>query len=302
VLFYDESLSVNNTVSCASCHNQLRGFDDPNRFSTGFEGGETDAHAMRLLNAQYYLGENFFWDRRAETLEAQTTQPIQNSVEMGFDVTHGGFEAVITKLNSIEYYPELFTIVYGDATITEERIQFALAQFIRAMVSSNSAFDDGFAQVYNPNAPDLGVTQDFPNYTDEENLGKRLFINSPPQGGVGCASCHQAPTFVLGPNSRSNGLDLGETTIFKAPSLKSASRSTHFMHDGRFESLAEVIEHYNSGIQIGPALDNRLITPNNTPIQLNLTEQEKSALEAFIETLTDTTIENDHRFSDPFIN
>lgn len=303
VLFYDENLSVNNTVSCASCHDQTRGFDDPNRFSTGFEGELTEAHAMRLLNAQYYLGENFFWDRRAETLETQTTQPIQNEVEMGFDAAHGGFDAVLEKLNNLEYYPELFTIVYGDATINEDRIQRALAQFIRAMVSYNSEFDDGFAQVYNPNAPANGIGQDFPNYTDQENQGKALFLDPPQQGGVGCAACHQPPTFALSQNSRSNGLDAGETIIFKAPSLKSAALSTHFMHDGRFSNLSEVIDHYNSGIQAGPALDNRLETPNtNTPIQLNMSEEEQNALEAFIVTLSDFVIENDDRFSDPFID
>lgn len=303
VLFYDENLSVNNTVSCATCHDQTRGFDDPNRFSTGFEGELTGAHAMRLLNAQYYLGENFFWDKRAETLEIQTTLPIQNEVEMGFDATHGGFDAVLEKLNGLEYYPELFTIVYGDATINEDRIQRALAQFIRAMVSYNSEFDDGFAQVYNPNAPGNGIAQDFSNYTVQENQGKALFLNPPQQGGVGCAACHQPPTFALNQNSRSNGLDAGETIIFKAPSLKSAALSTHFMHDGRFASLSEVIDHYNTGIQAGPALDNRLEIPNtNTPLQLNMSDEEKNALEAFIITLSDFVIENDDRFSDPFID
>ncbi|MEP0264701.1 cytochrome c peroxidase [Dokdonia sp.] len=303
VLFYDENLSINNTVSCATCHDQTRGFDDPNRFSTGFEGGLTGAHAMRLLNAQYYLGENFFWDKRAETLEEQTTQPIQNEVEMGFDAAHGGFDAVITKLDALEYYPELFTIVYGDATITENRIQLALAQFIRAMVSSSSEFDDGFAQVYNVNAPGNGIGQNFPNYTDEENAGKVLFLNPPQQGGVGCAACHQPPTFALNQNSRSNGLDAGETIIFKAPSLKSAALSTHFMHDGRFASLSEVMDHYSTGVQAGPALDNRLEIPNtNNPLQLNLSDAEKNALEAFIITLSDFEIENDNRFSDPFID
>ncbi len=258
---------------------------------------------MRLLNAQYYLGENFFWDRRAETLEIQTTLPIQNEVEMGFDAAHGGFDAVLEKLNDLEYYPELFTIVYGDATINEDRIQRALAQFIRAMVSYNSEFDDGFAQVYNPNAPANAIGQDFPNYTDQENQGKALFLNPPQQGGVGCAACHQPPTFALNQNSRSNGLDAGETIIFKAPSLKSAALSTHFMHDGRFASLSEVIDHYDTGIQAGPALDNRLEVPNtNTPLQLNMSDEEKNALEAFIITLSDFVIENDDRFSDPFID
>ena len=304
VLFYDEALSFNGTVSCASCHNSANGFDDPNRFSSGFEGELTPAHAMRLLNGQFYLGQNFFWDKRAETLEVQTTQPIQNEIEMGFDTSHGGFSALIDKMNELEYYPELFTYVYGDTQITEERVQLALAQFIRAMVSINSQFDSGFAQVYNDALPGNNILANFPNYSVEENLGKQLFISPLAQGGVGCASCHQAPSFALNPNSRSNGLDGGELTIFKSPSLKSAGLSTNFMHDGRFSSLSEVIEHYNSGILVGPALDNRLRAPGggNNPLRLNLSQEEKDALEAFILTLNDHVIQNDPRFSDPFIN
>lgn len=303
VLFYDTNLSINNSVSCASCHDQNIGFDDANRFSVGFEGELTDAHAMRLLNAQFYLGENFFWDRRAVTLEIQTTQPIQNEIEMGFDQAHGGFEALVTRLDDISYYPELFTFVYGDVEITEDRVQKAIAQFIRAMVSTESRFDDGFAEVFNVALPGQGVGQDFPNYTDEENLGKSLFTRTPVNGGVGCAACHLPPTFALNANSQSNGLDVGETTIFKAPSLKSVALSTQFMHDGRFETLEEVIEHYNSGVQAGPALDNRLTLPNgNMPLQLNLTQAEKDALASFLITLNDEMIASDTRFSDPFIN
>lgn len=301
VLFFDKNLSVNNTISCASCHLQSNAFDDPNQFSTGFEGGQTTAHAMRLLNLQFYAANEFFWDRRAPSLEAQSTQPIQDGTEMGFDAAHGGFQALITKMDGLAYYPELFEFVFGTSAITETRVQNALAQYMRAMVSTNSKFDTGYAQVYDPQVPNGNLTLDFPNFTAQENLGKRLFINPPNQGGVGCASCHQAPTFALAINSRSNGLDAGETTIFKSPSLKSVSLSNHFMHDGRFNTLAEVIEHYNSGIQAGPALDNRL-RPNGTPLRLNLTQEEKDALVAFLTTLVDTQMVADNRFSDPFIN
>lgn len=304
ILFYDKQLSRNSTVSCASCHNQNNGFDDPNELSTGFDGGLTGAHAMRLLNAQFYQGINFFWDKRAENLEEQTTQPIQNEVEMGFDAAHGGFDALITKMNDLEYYPELFELVYGDANITEERAQRAMAQFIRAMVSVDSKFDEGYAQVYQPGGPGNNVIAPFPNYTAQENQGKSVFVTPLNQGGAACATCHQPPSFALTQNSRSNGLDFGEMIIFKSPSLKSASTSTHFMHDGRFSSLAEVIEHYNSGIQFGPALDNRLKSPADPtqPLRLNLSDTDKLALEAFINTLTDTAIVNDARFSDPFID
>ncbi|EDP95356.1 cytochrome c peroxidase [Kordia algicida OT-1] len=299
ILFFDKQLSVNNAVSCASCHQQGIAFTDNNQFSTGFDGVSiTSAHSMRLLNARFYEGESFFWDKRAPNLEAQTTEPIINSIEMGFDESNGGLNALITKMNSIVYYPALFEMVFGDETITEERIQLALAQYIRCMVSTDSRFDEAFAQVYNPNAPGNGVGQDFPGFSVEENLGKQIFTTN--EGGINCAGCHQLPSFSLAANSRSNGLDAGETIIFKSPSLKNIATSAQFMHDGRLTSLEEVVEFYNSGIQLGPALDNRLMQ-NGQPRRMNLSQAEKDALVAFLRTLTDETVVNDTKFSDPFL-
>jgi cytochrome c peroxidase len=183
VLFHDKSLSVNNTVSCSSCHLQTLGFDDDTRFSTGLLG-----------------------------------LPI-------------------------------------------------------------AAF------------------------TAEENRGRALFLNAPGAGGLGCAGCHQPPTFALAANSRSNGLDAGETTVFKSPSLKSAGLSSAFMHDGRFSTLAQVVEHYNSGVQAGPAVDNRLLlAPGGAPRLLNLPAADKAALAAFLLTLGDTSLVADARFASPFKN
>jgi cytochrome c peroxidase len=108
------------------------------------------------------------------------------------------------------------------------------------------------------------------------------------------------PTFALNANSRSNGLDAGETTVFKSPSLKNVALSGAFMHDGRFSTLAQVVEHYNSGVQAGPALDNRLTSPGGTPRQLNLSAADKAALVAFMGTLTDTAFVVDSKFSSPF--
>ncbi|WP_420573281.1 cytochrome-c peroxidase [Kordia sp.] len=299
ILFFDKQLSINDAVSCASCHQQGIAFTDNNQFSTGFDGvNVTGAHSMRLLNARFYEDGSFFWDKRAATLEAQTTEPIINSVEMGFDDSNGGLAALITKMNTIEYYPALFEMVFGDETITQGRIQQALAQYIRCMVSTDSRFDEAFAQNYNPNAPGNGIGADFPQFTAEENLGKQIFTTN--QGGINCSGCHQIPTFALNDNSRSIGLDAGETRVFKAPSLKNIATSAQFMHDGRFTSLEEVVEFYNSGIQLGPSLDNRLMQ-NGQPRRMNLTQAEKDALVAFLRTLTDETIVNDTKFSDPFI-
>jgi cytochrome c peroxidase len=298
VLFYDKRLSVNNTVACASCHQQAQGFSDGARFSVGFAGGPTTAHSMRLGNVRYWRPGTMFWDRRAQTLQAQATQPIQHPVEMGFDAANGGLAALFAKMRTLPYYPELFSAAFGDDAISEDRIQRALAQFQRGMVSTASRWDTGFAQVFNPAAPGGGLNAELPNLSAEENRGRQLFMGGP--GGANCAACHQPPTFSLAANSRSNGLDAGETILFKSPSLKNVGLSTAFMHDGRFASLDQVVEHYNSGVQDGPALDNRLRGPNGQPRLLNLSDADKAALAAFLRTLTDTALIADPRFADPF--
>lgn len=303
VLFYDKNLSVNNAVSCASCHNQARGFDDPNRFSTGFSGvAFTSAHAMRLGNIRYFRPSSAFWDRRAASVEAQASQPIQNPVEMGFDAAHGGFGAVLAKLQALPYYPELFTWAFGDSALTEVRIQRALAQFERAMVSTASRWDTGYAANFSAALPDKGVGIPIAGFTAEENRGRALFVNAPGAGGLGCVACHSPPTFSLNANSRSNGLDPGETIVFKSPSLKSVGLSNAFMHDGRFSSLAQVVEHYNSGVQAGPALDARLIGPGGAPRVLGLSAADKAALVAFLMTLNDPVLAADGKFGSPFKN
>jgi cytochrome c peroxidase len=255
---------------------------------------------MRLGNVRYYQPGSMFWDKRAASLESQASQPIQHAIEMGFTAGTGGIPALITKMNAIAYYPELFTFAFGDAAITEIRIQQALAQFERAMVSVNSRWDTAFAQVFNPNANNRGLGAPLPGFTAEEDRGKQLFVTGPNNGGAGCNSCHQIPTFALAANSRSNGLDAGEVVIFKAPSLKNVALSKVFMHDGRFASLEEVVEHYNSGVKLGPALDNNRLAPNGVPLRLNLSAEDKAALVAFMKTLTDSTLTTDPKFSDPF--
>lgn len=301
VLFYDKRLSVNDTTSCASCHQQASGFDDPRRFSTGFSGTAfTSAHAMRLGNIKYYRPGTMFWDKRAASLELQVSQPIVHPIEMGFDSAHGGISALLTKLAASTYYPDLFTLAFGNAAITEARIQQALAQFARSMISSASRWDTAYAQVFNATAQNRNLNAPLPGFSASEELGHQLFMTGPGQGGAGCAACHQPPTFALAANSLSNGLDANETIIFKSPSLKNVGLSRAFMHDGRFSTLEQVIEHYNSGIQNGPALDNRLKTPGGAPLRLNLTANEKAALAAFLRTLNDGSLTTDAKFSDPF--
>lgn len=298
VLFHDRELSRNRTKSCASCHDQGADFGDAPGLSTGFDGGKTAFHAMRLANLRFFQAGSMFWDKRAPSVEAQSTQPIHNAVEMGFDDVNGGMPALVARMQALPYYPELFTAAFGDSTITEERMQQALAQFLRSIVSVRSRWDDSFAQVFDPALPDKGVDLPLPGFTDEENRGRHLFMATRANGGQACAACHQPPTFALG-GSGSNGLDAGEARRLKSPSLKNVGRSSSFMHDGRFTSLEEVVEHYSTGVLDGPALDGRLKGPDGAPLRPNLSPEDKAALVAFLKTLSDPELAGDPRFGNP---
>jgi cytochrome c peroxidase len=168
------------------------------------------------------------------------------------------------------------------------------------MVSSASRWDTAYTLVFTPDAPNRGLDTPLPGFSALEERGHQLFMTARQNGGAGCSACHVPPTFALAANSQSNGLDAGETRIFKSPSLKNVGLSKFYMHDGRFSSLAEVIQFYDSGIQAGPALDSRLIGPNGTPRRLNLSPTDKAALEAFLLTLSDPSITTDAKFSNPF--
>jgi cytochrome c peroxidase len=301
VLFYDRQLSVNASISCASCHKQAFGFDDDKRFSTGLSGAAfTSAHAMRLGNIRYWRPGTMFWDRRAASVEAQAIQPIINPIEMGWDAGAGGITALVTRLQALPYYQELFAFAFGSAVISEARIGQALAQFQRAMISSNSRWDGAYAQVFSPAAANRALNVTLPGFTDAENRGRQLFMTGQGNGGAGCAACHVPPTFALAANSQSNGLDAGETRLFKSPSLKNVGVSRAFMHDGRFATLAEVVEFYNSGIQAGPALDNRLRVPGGGSQRLGLSVADKAALVAFMQTLNDPVLAANAKFASPF--
>ena len=138
-----------------------------------------------------------------------------------------------------------------------------------------------------------------PTLSAQEDHGRALFMGGP---GVGfnCAACHVPPSFALAANSLSNGLDAGETTVFKAPSLKNVGVAGAFMHDGRFATLEQAVAHYSNGVQAGPALDPRLQRPDGTPRNLNLSATDQAALVAFLKTLTDTALLADPKFASPF--
>jgi len=301
VLFYDKTLSVDDSVACASCHQPQNGFADPSAFSTGVFGQVGGAHAMRIPNVAFYRGNAMFWDKRAPTLEAQATQPIQNPVEMGFGPSAGGINALLVKMQNSPYYPELFRQVYGDPAITEGRIQKAIAQFERSMISASSRWDQGYARTYNPRLPDKGLSLPIPTFSASENQGLQLFMKAPRDGGAGCAACHRPPSFALAANSLSNGLDAGETRIFKSPSLKASIDGQPMMHDGRYTTFAEVVNHYDAEVADGPALDQRLKDRNGVPRRLALSEAQKASLVAFLKTLRDPGPGADPRFSNPFV-
>lgn len=297
VIFYDKILSFNKTISCGSCHSPAAGFSDPLVFSEGFDGGLTGRHSMSLANSRYYDNGAFFWDERASTLEEQVLMPIQDQVEMGMTL-----DSVVARMENTEYYADLFTNAFGDATINEDRIARSLAQFVRSMVSFQSKYDVGRTQVQNPD-------QDFPNFSATENRGKALFRSN----RLACGACHGTDAFIA-PNARNNGLDATTTDPgvggvtnnpnddgdFKVGSLKNIGVSGPYMHDGRFATLQEVVDHYNNGVQNHPNLSPPLRMPGNQVRRLNLTQTEKDDLIAFLHTLTDDVMINDEKFSDPF--
>lgn len=300
VLFYDLRLSTNDRASCSSCHQQAFGFTDPMRFSNGISNAATtDFHAMRLANFRYWRPGSAFWNRRARSLEAQASLPIHSLVEMGWGGAAGGFDALIRKIAATSYYPDLFAWSYGSPAITESRMQRALAQFVRAMVSTSSRWDEGYARIFSAAAPDRALGLDLPNFTAQENRGRRLFMTLVARGGAGCSSCHLPPTFALAADARSNGLDAGETRLFKAPSLRNVGLTGPYMHDGRFDTLARVVDHYADGVQAGPALDSRLLA-GARPRRLDLSPADRAALVAFLLTLNDRALTRDPRFADPF--
>lgn len=310
VLFYDTTLSANDTVACASCHDQSTAFTDPARFSTGFDGGLTGRNSMPVMEARFYRNGRFFWDERAATLEEQVLLPIQNEVEMGLTL-----DELVERVAGRPYYGYLFEQAFGDPDVTSERIALALAQFSRAIVSYRSRYDVGLAE-----AGDIALP--FPSFTAEENLGKDLFL-----GRGGCAVCHlEAGPPGPGPRPNqaiflidiptNNGLDAttnvddngrGDVTDlpqdagrFKSPSLRNVALGAPYMHDGRFSTLEQVVRHYSTGVQAHPNLDPRLRAPGGAPRRLDLTDDEVAALVAFLETLTDEALLVDERFADPF--
>jgi cytochrome c peroxidase len=295
VLFYDKKLSLNNAISCGSCHQQSLAFSDNVAFSRGFENKETSRNSLPIQNLGSFDFANkaLFWDGRENNLTTMVMRPIANHVEMGMD----DLEALSSKLASIPYYQDLFTEAYGSAEINPEKISTALTFFISSINSRDTKFDRFLNGQLALSALEL--------------QGKELFMEK-----YDCNACHQVtdPEGYIFAGTFSNiGLDevytdngLGNVTDnpadngrFKIPSLRNVALTAPYMHDGRFETLDEVIEHYSIGIEDNENLDTRL-TENGEPMQFNISEVEADALKAFLMTLTDHEMISTARFSDPF--
>lgn len=282
-LFYDTRLSRDNTVSCASCHQQFAAFahlDHP--VSHGINNLLGRRNAPVIFNAAWQ--NSFFWDGGVNNIENQPINPIQNPVEMDLTIAE-----VITKLAGDNTYKSMFNKAFGSDTINSQRIFKAFAQFMAAMVSANSKYDKYVRG-------ESGGT-----LTQQELHGLSLFREK-------CTACHTEPLFT--DNSfRNNGLSLdpslndsGRIRItndpldrykFKVPSLRNIALSEPYMHDGRFTTLDGVLEHYRTGIYQWPNVDTLLKNG------ISMSDQDKDDIISFLKTLSDETFTHDTRFSEP---
>ena len=299
VLFYDTRLSQNDQVSCASCHDQKKGFADDQAFSTGFAGELTKRNSLALNNINSYSSQRFFWDERANSVEEQTQMTIEDHIEMGMDL-----DLLPAKLEKEEYYRILFEKAFGPIEpITADHVSAALAEFVRRIVSNDSPFDRAIRE------NGFFTGQNLPSLTAQENRGLQLFNEN-------CSKCHGLTNGFSGPltNMANNGLDqeyvdqgLGALTgqatdngIFKVPILKNVALSAPYMHDGRFATLEEVVDHYSEGVQSHPNLHELLRSASGDPQRLDLSADDRAALVAFLETLTDVEFTLAEYYADPF--
>jgi cytochrome c peroxidase len=295
VLFYDKRLSITNTHSCSSCHVQANNFASPQRFNTGVMGVPLARNSMALGNVRYNLNDTFFIDQRVHGLEGLIALPIEEPLELG-----NFMPMLVDKLQSTSFYPPLFEAAFGTPVVTEERLTLALVQFLHSMITFRSRFDQAFhgMEITDPNMSDVV-------FTAQERRGVALFLDHSVSPLL-CVGCHATGMQLLD-SPGNNGLDVvsadsGNFQIFRAASLRNIAVSGPYMHDGRFGTLREVIEHYDHGVQDSPQLSAQLRVDGVGPVKrMNLTEADKDALEAFLHTLTDSGFLTDPKFSDPFL-
>jgi cytochrome c peroxidase len=298
MLFYEKMVSKDGSQSCATCHMQEFAFTDTAKFSLGVRGLEGKRQAMSVFNMAWH-GNEFFWDGRAHLLRDQALLPIQDELEM--DET---LENVVKKLSEIEDYRDQFTRAFGSDEITSEKISLALEQFMNSIISVNSKYDKYLA----------GEAE----LSESEERGRQLFFTEynqffPEQSGADCAHCHSGNNFEndLYMNNGLDGdgefADFGREKAtkdpkdkgkFKVTSLRNIELTAPYMHDGRFETLEEVVDHYNDGLKPSATLDPALEQTRATGLML--TETDKKDLVAFLKTLTDVSLTTNPEYSDPF--
>ena len=306
-LFYDPRLSASGKVSCSTCHIQHLAFTDGRATSLVVPGKPLAFNSMSLANLMWGP-QHFFWNGRVATLEDQALVPIQQQNEMAQDLGR-----LIADLSKDATYREMFETAYGEVSATA--LGRALASFERTLISSHSRYDQ--------------FLRGEVALTSREELGRKLFMAHPDVKvslrGANCIDCHSQ--FVTsGFSARydgfsNNGLDDEEHLqpglqtatgnpahrgLFKVPSLRNIALTGPYMHDGRFKTLEEVLNHYDSGIKNSSTLSPLIVEANNggaakaERISLNLTATEKAAIIAFLHTLTDHDFVTAERFSDPF--
>ena len=285
-LFYDPILSANETVSCASCHLQRQGFGDPDQFSSGVNGALGNRNAPALTNTGF--STSMFWDGREQTLEDQARRPVPNPIEM-----HLPWPQAVDRLNSSETYREMFEAAFPNHAISEDLVVMAIAQFERTFISADSKFDRVQA----------GVEQ----FTESEARGFNIFFSETGD----CFHCHGTVLFTDN-LFHNNGLDeefsdLGRAMAtmnpadegkFKTPTLRNVEFSAPYMHDGRFNTLEEVVDFYSAGLKTSTTIDPLMKNFENGGVQLSA--EEKADLIAFIKTLSDEAFLNNPDLSSPF--
>lgn len=281
-LFFDKRVSINDEQSCADCHSPEKAFTDGRKTSRGAEGELGTRNAMPLFNLAWKSG--FFWDGRAATLRQQVLQPMQNPIEMHQNLTN-----LTVKLSRAhDNYPALFMAAFGSPEITPEKMALALENYLLTLTSFDSKFDR--------------VLNDEEKFTLQEQRGFELFSTEydPRRGqyGADCFHCHGGPLFQS-QSFANNGLDdifadIGRAKVtgkgsdvgkFAVPSLRNITLTAPYMHDGRFQTLDEVVEHYCTGVKRSPTLDPNIARHPDGGVPLSTAD--KKALVAFLNTLTD---------------
>ncbi|WP_199851566.1 cytochrome-c peroxidase [Brumimicrobium mesophilum] len=299
-LFYDTRLSLDNSISCASCHNQANGFSDPQTFSTGVNGEIGKRQSMALVNLGWQSA--YFWDGRVETLEEQVLHPVSDPLEM-----NQSWDATAQKLNSVEEYQNEFYRVFEVVDFDSTHIAKAISQFLRTLISSQSKYDVMYKY---QNGLSLNAFEQnlYSQITNEEWAGMDLFFSLT---NGDCLHCHNGPLMEIQGLFSNNGLDntfpdIGRMAVtgnssdlgkFKVPSLRNIEFTAPYMHDGRFSNLDEVINHYSFGIVESPTIDPLIEFAHQGGVQLDA--QEHGLIKSFLKTFTDENFLNNPDFKDP---